>query len=35
MERVGHTDYKTTLSIYSHVTKSVKVDIVKKLNELK
>lgn len=34
MERVGHTDYKTTLSIYSHVTKSVKVDIVKKLNEL-
>ncbi|MGE7789901.1 tyrosine-type recombinase/integrase [Lysinibacillus sp. NPDC096259] len=34
MERVGHTDYKTTLSIYSHVTQSVKVDIVKKLNGL-
>lgn len=35
MDRVGHTDYKTTLSIYSHVTKSVKIDIVKKLNEIK
>lgn len=35
MDRVGHTDYKTTLSIYSHVTKSVKIDIVKKLNDLK
>ena len=34
MERVGHHDYKTTLNIYSHVTKKVKVDIVKKLNEL-
>ncbi|WP_252899680.1 tyrosine-type recombinase/integrase [Lactococcus fujiensis] len=30
MDRVGHTDYKTTLNIYSHVTKSVKIDIVKK-----
>lgn len=34
MDRVGHTDYKTTLSIYSHVTKSVKIDIVKQLNDL-
>ena len=35
MERVGHGDYKTTLNIYSHVTKSVKVDIINKLNGLK
>lgn len=35
MERVGHGDYKTTLNIYSHVTKSVKIDIVNKLNNLK
>ena len=34
MDRVGHTDYKTTLSIYSHVTESVKVDIVNKLDNL-
>ena len=34
-EKVGHGDYKTTLNIYSHVTKSVKIDIVNKLNNLK
>lgn len=34
MERVGHSDEKTTLQIYTHVTKKQKNDVAKKLNEL-
>lgn len=32
MQRVGHNDPATTLSIYTHVTQHMKDDIVKKLN---
>lgn len=31
MERVGHTDYKTTLQIYSHVTEQMDKDMMSKL----
>ncbi len=34
MERVGHTDEKTTLQIYTHVTKKQKADIANRLNDL-
>ena len=32
MQRVGHNDPATTLSIYTHVTQHMKNDIVEKLN---
>lgn len=32
MQRVGHNDPNTTLSIYTHVTKSMHDDVIKKLN---
>ncbi|MFS5674387.1 site-specific integrase [Streptococcus agalactiae] len=35
MDRVGHTDSKTTLEIYSHVTDKMNNDITDKLNKLK
>lgn len=34
MKRVGHTDEKTTLQIYTHVAKQQKVDIANKLNNI-
>ncbi|MDD3016402.1 MAG: tyrosine-type recombinase/integrase [Lactococcus chungangensis] len=34
MERVGHKDEKTTLQIYTHVTKNMKDDVVEKMNNL-
>ncbi|MEG0730739.1 MAG: site-specific integrase, partial [Vagococcus sp.] len=34
MERVGHSDEKMTLQIYTHVTKKQRTDITDKLNEL-
>ena len=33
-QRLGHSDIKTTLSIYTHVTKNMKVDLQKKLETL-
>lgn len=35
MERVGHKDEKTTIQIYTHVTKKMKEDVVEKLDILK
>lgn len=35
MDRVGHSDSKTTLEIYSHVTEQMTLDITNKLNEIK
>ena len=35
MDRVGHSDSKTTLEIYSHVTKQMTLDIANKLDKLK
>ena len=32
MQRVGHNDPNTTLSIYTHVTKSMHDDVINKLN---
>lgn len=32
MQRVGHNDPNTTLSIYTHVTKSIHDDVINKLN---
>lgn len=34
MQRVGHTDEKTTLQIYTHVTEGQKTDTLEKLNNL-
>lgn len=34
MERVGHSDANTTLSIYNHVTKKAKQQVIDKLNSL-
>ena len=34
MDRVGHTNPKTTLSIYSHVTEEMKKDVANKLDAL-
>lgn len=34
MERVGHTDHKTTLQIYSHVTEQMDKDMMNKLESL-
>lgn len=34
MERVGHSDANTTLSIYNHVTKKAKKQVISKLNTL-
>ena len=34
MERVGHSDEKTTLQIYTHVTKKQKTNITEKLNNI-
>lgn len=34
MERVGHSDPKTTLGIYSHVTENMKDDIIDKLDDI-
>lgn len=34
MDRVGHTNPKTTLSIYSHVTEEMKKDVASKLDAL-
>ncbi|EOI57447.1 tyrosine-type recombinase/integrase [Enterococcus gilvus] len=34
MERVGHSDANTTLSIYNHVTKKSKQQVIDKLNSL-
>ena len=35
MQRVGHNDPNTTLSIYTHVTKSMHDDVINKLNHRK
>ena len=35
MDRVGHSDSKTTLEIYSHVTKQMTLNIINKLDKLK
>lgn len=35
MERVGHSDSKTTLEVYSHVTLQMTTNLAKKLNEVK
>ena len=35
MDRVGHSDSKTTLEIYSHVTEKMTLDIANKLDKLK
>lgn len=35
MQRVGHNNPKTTLSIYTHVTNSMELEVVQKLNALK
>ena len=35
MQRVGHNDPNTTLSIYTHVTKSMQDDVIEKLNQRK
>lgn len=35
MERVGHTDHKTTLQIYSHVTDQMDKDMMNKLEAIK
>lgn len=34
MERVGHVDERTTLRIYTHVTSTIKKDIITKLNSI-
>ncbi|ESV54243.1 integrase [Streptococcus agalactiae LMG 14747] len=34
MERVGHADSKTTIQIYTHVTKNMKNEVVDILNVL-
>ncbi|MDT2752698.1 tyrosine-type recombinase/integrase [Enterococcus thailandicus] len=34
MERVGHSDANTTLSIYNHVTKKAKQQVIDKLNSI-
>lgn len=34
MDRVGHTDHKTTLQIYSHVTKQMDKDMMSKLEKV-
>lgn len=34
MERVGHSDYETTLKIYTHVTSKMKETVIDKLNSL-
>ena len=34
MERVGHTDHKTTLQIYSHVTEQMDKDMMNKLEKI-
>lgn len=34
MERVGHTDHKTTLKIYSHVTEQMDKDMMNKLEKI-
>ena len=34
MERVGHTDHKTTLQVYSHVTEKMDKDLITKLDEI-
>ena len=33
-ERLGHSDINTTLSIYTHVTENMKIDLRNKLNNL-
>ena len=35
MDRVGHTDSKITLEIYSHVTEQMILDIANKLDKTK
>ena len=34
MQRVGHTDHKTTLQIYSHVTEQMDKDMMIKLENI-
>lgn len=34
MDRVGHTDHKTTLQIYSHVTEQMDKDMMSKLEQM-
>ncbi|WP_210618474.1 tyrosine-type recombinase/integrase [Mammaliicoccus lentus] len=34
MERVGHSDHRTTLEIYTHVTNQMKSDMINKLEIL-
>ncbi len=34
MDRVGHTDHKTTLQVYSHVTEKMEQDLIEKLNSI-
>lgn len=34
MERVGHSDHRTTLEIYTHVTSQMKNDMINKLEEI-
>ena len=35
MQRVGHNDPKTTLAVYSHVSKELEEKVVKTLNVIK
>ena len=35
MDRVGHSDHRTTLSIYSHVTEQMDKDMMNKLEQVK
>ncbi|WP_251423339.1 hypothetical protein [Veillonella agrestimuris] len=32
LERVGHKDHRTTLSVYTHVSKAAKQEVIDKLN---
>lgn len=32
MDHVGHTNHKTNLHVYSHVTEKVEQDLIEKLN---
>lgn len=35
MNRVGHSDYKTTLAVYTHVTEKMEQDLMNKLGQIK
>lgn len=34
MDRVGHSDYRTTLGIYTHVTNQMKNELINKLEDI-